>query len=104
VRLADDQQVVAEARIGVGIRNHHGRASGQQGMVAERVRARNFRRIEPDPSLEPNPPVIDKRDEADRRGKQRRGGANQLVEAIFGRGVEDAIPPQLGEMERLVDG
>ena len=104
VRRADDQRVLAEARIDVGVWYHHGRAARQQGMGAERVLAGYFDGVEADPCLEPDPPFIDQRDETDRRGQQRCRGADQIVEAVFGRRVEDAILPQRCEPELLIDG
>ena len=102
MRRPDDERVALKARIGAGIRYHHGDAVGTHGVAAERMLAGHFRRVKPYPSLEPDPPLVHQRDQADRCGQQHHGGVDQVLEAILGRRVEDAICSQRGKAERFV--
>ena len=60
--------------------------------------------VTPDARLEPLAVDVDQADERDRRAADLRSEHRQIVERLFGIGIEDPVSPQRGETTRFVCG
>ena len=61
------------------------------GLRAEGKFARRFVRVEADARLEPLAALVDQSDRGDGSAADERGGAGDVVEFLFGRGVENTV-------------
>lgn len=75
-----------------------------QGVGADGLVERRLAWIEPDPGLEPLPVAGDEADQRDGGIAQQGGEVDDIVEALLGGGIEDAVSVERGEALRLGDG
>jgi hypothetical protein len=101
VGLGDEQGIVGEARIGSGVR-HDEQTALEDGVPAERHRARRLGEICADARLEPLAMLVDERQQRDRRLADERRQRRQIVERLLGRGIEDVVTAERLEAARLV--
>ena len=102
-RLADDERVVAEARITRRVLAHHDVAT-HDGMGTERQLPRHLLDTDTVPRLEPLPGFVDQRNQGNRRPGPGRQHPRQGVEDRLGRHVEDPVARKGGDPLRLVGG
>jgi hypothetical protein len=100
MRLARDQRIVGEARIGGGVLDHERRAF-EHDMAAERDVARSLGRVQPVSRLEPLAIPVDQRNEADRHAQPRGDERGDVVERGVGRRFEQTALVQ-GALPRLL--
>ena len=93
VRVAADQRILAKPLVVERV-GHDEDAASPDGVRAERHAARGFGHRHADTRLEPLPVLVDQRDQRDRRTADLRGEQDDVVECLFGLGVEDAIGPE----------
>ena len=90
VGIAGHKWIVGKARIFFRIR-HDERFGMLHGLSAKGKFARRFLRVEADARLEPLAALVDQGDRGDGSTADEGGGAGNVIEFLFGGGVENAV-------------
>ncbi len=92
-RIARDQRVAGEARVRAGVFDHHD-IGLPDGVVAEGEVARRAADIDAHPGLEPLPVAVDEADQGNGHAQDLGSQLRQVIEGLFGGGVENTVASQ----------
>jgi hypothetical protein len=100
--IADHKRVIAKTLVIGRIRNDRGVSRIENGIAAERHRARRLRHIQADTRLEPLSVAIDQRDQSDRRIADMCRQSCCVVVCLLRQRVQDAVRVELCEALGLI--